>query len=70
VRLEELGKLKRSSDLNGNRNRDLSAFSILPQLLRYRVPPKRNIEQKTNSVYIFEGRIRDIAMLVLIDRTE
>jgi hypothetical protein len=31
VRLEELGKLKKSNDLMENRNRDLSDCSIVPQ---------------------------------------
>jgi hypothetical protein len=31
MRLEGLGQLKKFSDLNGNRNRDLTACSIVPQ---------------------------------------
>jgi hypothetical protein len=31
VQLEELGKLRKSNDLIGNRSRDLPACSILPQ---------------------------------------
>jgi hypothetical protein len=37
VGLEGLGQLKKSNDIIGNRTRDLSACSIVPQL-RYRVP--------------------------------
>jgi hypothetical protein len=31
VRLEKLGKIKKSSDLKGNRTRDLPVYSIVPQ---------------------------------------
>jgi hypothetical protein len=38
VRQEGLGKLKKSSDLIGTRIFCLLAYSIVPQLLLYRVP--------------------------------
>jgi hypothetical protein len=38
VRLEGLGKFKKSNDLLGNRIRNLSVCSTLPQPLRYRMP--------------------------------
>jgi hypothetical protein len=38
AQLEGLSKLKKSNNLIGNRIHDLSAWSIVPQQLRYRVP--------------------------------
>jgi hypothetical protein len=39
VRPEGLGKLKKSIDLMGSRTDSLPACSIVPQPLRYRMPP-------------------------------
>jgi hypothetical protein len=39
MRPGEFGKLKEFVHLIGSRNRDPSACSVVPQLLRYRVPP-------------------------------
>jgi hypothetical protein len=39
VRLEELGILKKSNDLIETRNRDLPAYSIMPQPTTLSIPP-------------------------------
>jgi hypothetical protein len=40
VRPERLGKLKTFTHLIESRTRELPAFSIVPEPLRYRLPPK------------------------------
>jgi hypothetical protein len=44
VRLEGLGPLKKSCDLNGNQNRDLPVCSIVPQPTTIPCPPFRLAE--------------------------
>jgi hypothetical protein len=46
VRLEGLGQLKKSNDLNGNRTRDLRACSIVPH---ERKLPSRNLRHYSHT---------------------
>jgi hypothetical protein len=51
VWLEELGKLKKSNDLIGNRTRELPAFSIMSQLTTLpRALPIKNHMEHTNTL--------------------
>jgi hypothetical protein len=44
VRPEGLGKLKKLTELIGSRTRDLPACIIVPQPLRYGVPPRTLVQ--------------------------
>jgi hypothetical protein len=56
VGLEGLGKLKKSNDLIGNRNRDLPACSIVPQpitLPRAQIKPINKENIRTAAMLLF-----------------
>jgi hypothetical protein len=70
VRLEGLGKLKKSSDLIGNRNRDLPACSMCLNQVGYRVPGQLgiiniNLWGKWDSLGIFPSHLRNEEYLVV-----